>query len=648
LRDQPHAHRSTAPQLLRRLPPRQPVFALGERRQAIRISDTGDTVRPPGFARPGARASAIEGGRKGQITTDFGAFADERHAMVIGCTTMLPSRLAGHPECGVDPAVPVQLSDMCRRLRHGIHDSRLEEGADQAFFEGLWRRGMLPDPAEVLPQRESTLALLRTALDPLPLQRCQLRLDRRDPFQRRVPAPCSCACHQTGCGLAQVIWPSGPLRLIPRFFPRACSGLPCGGVCRSHLLQRRQGGLDTSGLKRLEDGGFDGPIDTQTADRQTRRGATVDAATRADVAGDPPRSPARSHLELAPTAPTAEHATPQGWPPLGSPPRPVLGPVAIGLQKLLMVQKVRPADGARVVLQQQHPPLGTRFFPTRGLPGAPILTHRFGLGAARDQGPGVGGSGEHLVDAMAPGQAPADLTSPGARVPLGQRQRRITIPPHRLAGTAPCAQLLEHARHGLRHLAVGDFFPAIIGCPHQPDRHLPQDMAPPDVCCEGLPRPLPPQAQCLFRHRALHAEHQAIVQLAGIINPLSIDAQGLGAGTQSDPMLPIPVVTGQAGGLQGHHRSDVALPPRGQPWATARALLPPGTATASVRIDTDDLGTPQGTGVVRQGIRPALALVVRADLMAGGLTDIDRGNALRMRATHLGAHGSAPHCARCG
>lgn len=123
-------------------------------RQAILIPYTGDTVRPPGFSRPGARASAIEGGGNGQVPTDLGEFANERNDIVIGRTAVLPSRIAGHTERGVHPALPVQRSEVFRRLREGIEDHLLEDGADTAFFEGLWRRGMLPDHAQVLPQSE--------------------------------------------------------------------------------------------------------------------------------------------------------------------------------------------------------------------------------------------------------------------------------------------------------------------------------------------------------------------------------------------------------------------------------------------------------------------------------------------------------------
>ena len=93
----------------------------------------------------------------------------------------------------------------------------MQDGAEDAFFERLWGRGMMPHHAQVPPQAESLLALLLTQRNGTLLQRRKARLSVLHPFQRFVPAMFSCPRDQTVCGIGQVIWPTGPLGVIARF-----------------------------------------------------------------------------------------------------------------------------------------------------------------------------------------------------------------------------------------------------------------------------------------------------------------------------------------------------------------------------------------------------------------------------------------------
>src|SRR5262249_47820445 len=107
----------------------------------------------------------------------------------------------------------------------------------------------------------------------------------------------------------------------------------------------------------------------------------------------------------------------------------------MGLQELLGLQEVLPADVPRMIVQQQNTPLRHRLFLTVTLPGPPVNNHGLSARAAIDQRSGITRIAEHLMDAMLAGQAPADVPTQGPRAHLRQRQLRLTIPEHGLAGT---------------------------------------------------------------------------------------------------------------------------------------------------------------------------------------------------------------------
>jgi len=301
-----------------------------------------------------------------------------------------------------------------------------------------------------------------------------------------------------------------------------------------------------------------------------------------------------------------------------------------------------------MVLQEEDTPALPRFLPARALPGTAVLDHRLGLRAPIDQCACVGGIGQQLIDPMSTGQTPKDRTARGPGLHLGPWQRRLTIPSHRLASTAQCAARAEDLCDRVLDLAVGDLFKAIGARPHTSHGDFPHDMPALDVCFEGVPCSLTHQGPRIFRDRALHPQHQAIVELAWIIEAIIINQQGIGQGTPIDHMMPVPVVAGQAGGVSGDHRADLALTHGCQQLAKAWALLKAAATTPQVLIDHDDLGKPQATRVIGQRLLPPLALVMVADLMASRLAHRDRGRPVPMRATHLVAPGLSPCCARCG
>jgi len=113
----------------------------------------------------------------------------------------------------------------------------MQHGAEEAFFEPLWGRGMMPDRTQVLAEAEYLLALLLTERDVPLLQRCQAGRSVLHPFQRVVPAMFSCPRDQTVVGIGHGILPPGPLRFIARFGQRVCQRLSLEVLLRGHLRQ---------------------------------------------------------------------------------------------------------------------------------------------------------------------------------------------------------------------------------------------------------------------------------------------------------------------------------------------------------------------------------------------------------------------------
>jgi hypothetical protein len=96
----------------------------------------------------------------------------------------------------------------------------MQDGAEDAFFERLWGRGMRPHRTQSLAQGEQLLALLLTEWDVTLLQRRAVRLRVFHPLQRLVPAMFSCTRHQAVFGIGKVVLPPRPLGVIARFLQR--------------------------------------------------------------------------------------------------------------------------------------------------------------------------------------------------------------------------------------------------------------------------------------------------------------------------------------------------------------------------------------------------------------------------------------------
>jgi hypothetical protein len=505
---------------------------------------------------------------------------------------------------------------------------------------------VVPHRRQVLAHSQHPLARLVAARDPTARQRGEVGCHLRAMGEGVVPAPVSCSRHQTVVRIDPSIVPSGPLDLRPRLLHGACSGLPWRVRGRLDALERRARRLDPRGLEGLKHGGCHGRIDTQPTARHACRGAPVDSAAPADIPWPAARGAALDDLELAAAAPTPQPAPAPRWPPCGRSTGGVLWHRAMGLQARWVMEQHVPTDGARRLLSHDHPPRLQGLLLACALPGTPLFEHGRGLRAPIDAGPSIARMGPPLVKTRPPGAWPAASVARRPGVDLGPRQPRSAVPQPGLPGAPEVVTLLAHPVQRVLHLTVGKLFKAMVRGTDTAHRHVPHDTAAADVLCEGCPRPLTHPAPRRFGQRALPAEYEAVVELAGSIHPIILPQPGRSQGPELAQLMPVPVVPRHAGRCQGHDDSDTPLTHGGQELSEARTRLAPWTPAASVRIDDDALPTAQGAGAVRSGILTPWTLVVVADVMGAGLAHLDVSGAVQLRRTTLLTQGYAPGSVR--
>jgi hypothetical protein len=177
-----------------------------------------------------------------------------------------------------------------------------------------------------------------------------------------------------------------------------------------------------------------------------------------------------------------------------------------------------------MIVDSENPPLIPWLFAPGRLPGATVFDYRFCFRPTISECPSIAWIDQNLINAVACGEPPDNLAPRRCRLNLGEGELLIAVPQGDLTSAAKFAKLLQHPGDGLLHLKVRTLFDPVVIRAHKTYGHFPHAVAPMDFVFEGLTRPLPHQAQLIFGHRAFHPQHQAIVELAGIVDAIGIDS----------------------------------------------------------------------------------------------------------------------------
>lgn len=140
-----------------------------------------------------------------------------------------------------------------------------------------------------------------------------------------------------------------------------------------------------------------------------------------------------------------------------------------------------------------------------------------------------------------------------------------------------------------------------------------------------------------FRHRALEAEQQAIIEVRRIVDAVFIENQGLGEGAHLQQPMPVARVPGQARHLQAQHDADARHPHFAHQLLEALAIGDRCGRLPLVAVDHDDLllGPAERDGPATQRVLTLAALRVLEHLPHGRLPDVQVGGAPEVMRTDL-------------
>src|SRR5262245_15194205 len=91
-----------------------------------------------------------------------------------------------------------------------------------------------------------------------------------------------------------------------------------------------------------------------------------------------------------------------------------------------------------------------------------------------------------------------------------------------------------------------------------------------------------------FAHRAAKPQEQPIIILARVIDPILVNDESIGEGTDLNEAIPITTRTGQAGGFQTDHRACPSKPHFGNEMLKAGPPDGRSARLALVLVDDDN------------------------------------------------------------
>ncbi len=170
--------------------------------------------------------------------------------------------------------------------------------------------------------------------------------------------------------------------------------------------------------------------------------------------------------------------------------------------------------------------------------------------------------------------------------------------------------------------------------------HGHEELAPPRLLLERFLRTLAKQRQLHLAHRALHAEQQAIVGVAGIVEAILIDDQGADKTAELQQGMPIPAVARQPRSFVGDDCPHPSIADGGEQSLEARAG-DTGAGAAEIVVDYLDAGPAQRTSAIGEPVLTAPALVIVENLVGRRLPNVDESRAREVFSRDL-AHRRPP------
>jgi hypothetical protein len=296
----------------------------------------------------------------------------------------------------------------------------------------------------------------------------------------------------------------------------------------------------------------------------------------------------------------------------------------------LVPLELGPGDVALVLILEQDVPLGQWATHAALHPLAALLDPDLAHCSPEGIRPSIDGVSQDVVHGVVEWRPPDDAAPLCRAVACGGQRDAFLAQPHmHLSHTLKRSKLREHYPEGILHSLVRVLLDSVAPGFDIAGRDTEEQRAAACFLLQRLLRALAKQRELELAHRSLHAEQQAIIGIARIIDSVLVYDDGPDQSTELDQRMPVAAVAGEPGGFDREYGSDAPLADRCQQPLEAR----PSNATAratEIIIDDLDLGPAELLGAIGEPVLPPLALLVVQELIGRRLADVDEGAAREM------------------
>src|SRR3954449_5429620 len=559
---------------------------------------------------------------------------DEGHHMGIDAPAMLADAVPRHAQGRVIAALPS--NDKAERVVLDTNDNLLDQRADDPFAS-CWRGARaVPGPLEISAEREQAIPVrggqrrLGACCQCIPFI-----LQRAHAQETLVPASLKFRRDEAVVRVDGIVLPPRTSGFVARLLEGEFDLAPLLRLRDAARLEGADRGLYAERLETLDHFGADSAINPQAAERDAPVPAMVEVAAPAVIAPGPAVRAAVGDMELAAAVAAAEQAGEQRF---AAPHRSAAHEaLAIGViaDQALVPLELGPANVALMVVQDQSFPGAAVLAKAAHDPLAAGLEGDAAAGAPEGVGAGIDRVRQHVVQGVVDRQLPRDAATFQAVADGGQRQALLAHPKENLPDRLQFGELGEDERDRLLDAPIRVLLDAVVRDLQVTDRDGEEELAAARFLLQGFEGALAEEREFHLAHGALHAQQQAVVRVAWIVDAIFVEDERANQAAELQQRVPVAAVAGEPRGLDRDHGADAALADGGEQLLEARPG-DPGTGAAEIVVDHLDGGPSQRPGALDERILATAALVMIEHLIGGRLAHIDEGAAGQVVRRDLG------------
>ena len=543
-----------------------------------------------------------------------------------GAAVLARSRLLD-PQFRVLAAFPVDHEHDFARIFVDIGDDVRDQGTHKPLAGAHAHARRVPGGLEITGKTGEVGRIWRRIRRIL---RGQAGFTRRHPMQRRLPALLQLCGDEAIIGVAGRVAPLRKPRLVLRLLQLQRGDATAFALGLHQHPLRFQRRLDRHRLQGAPQFGGHRGVDARPAERHASRQPQHLVGLVAAIDGLSRRLARVGHPQATTAACAGEkpgQQRPSAAPRLRTVGRPIGIPGELGLVALVG----GPIDVAFVVLLEQNLPLLERLAVTVALTGAAVDDRGALLAFAIDVRPRVEGVLQHRDDVAVADRPPVEGNQ---RLAVG---RPWKVDPVRRQGqqdlsrTPESLEARENQTDHLLHTQVGIQPQTGLAVPAIADRDPDAQLATARLGAGRVEHASAQDTELEFADAALHAQKQAVVRPARIVDAIQINHPRLDQPAEFQQMMPVASVTREPGRIEADDGSDLAGAEPCNEALEAGSRHGSAGRSAEVVVDHLDVLETPAPGDIDELILTALALKVHLNLGWGRLPDIDHGLAPQHR-----------------